>query len=503
VSHQPEAIAQPQPGPLQPPGPPPPGSFQPVAPAARWGEQVSLFQLRQAAFWLFVILLAITALSVLSEQLTYFEVFPQGWVFSTLLLALYVVPVAVAIYLLDLFEREPVSLLVAAFLWGGVISIGLAAPTNTAWIEILAKIGGVELAQAWGAALVAPPVEETVKFLGVVVIYLIARNEIDDLIDGFIYGALVGLGFAAVENVQYFVQAIAASGGADQLGPVFEMFLLRVVIVGAYMHVLWTGISGLGLAYYVTQRNQPHGKRLLVMIGLFALAIAAHVVWNSPLLGELVVAGTGGQVLFGLIKGSPFFIFLAVLVVLAQRREHRWFQMATAAHVGDDVLTEEEIAELGGLRSRWRSRRSVGQRKGPAGARLMGRLQREQINLAMVRARVQADDHPDVIAQCGVIRGIRAELQALPDIARPMAAQAPAALAVAPLLAAPGFAPSHAVPAAGMLTWDAPDASRPPIVTLPPGVQLQVVEAAGAWARVVASNGWSGWVDGRLLVALR
>jgi len=30
---------------------------------------------------------------------------------------------------------------------------------------------------------------------------------------------------------------------------------------------------------------------------------------------------------------------------------------------------------------------------------------------------------------------------------------------------------------------------------------VKVVERAGAWARVVCSNGWTGWVDGRLLVA--
>jgi hypothetical protein len=30
-------------------------------------------------------------------------------------------------------------------------------------------------------------------------------------------------------------------------------------------------------------------------------------------------------------------------------------------------------------------------------------------------------------------------------------------------------------------------------------VELQVLDAAGAWARVRGENGWEGWVDGRLL----
>jgi len=475
----------------------------PARPLPAWGQQVSFFQRHQLAFWLFIVLLVFTSLTVLNEQLLYLEHFPAGWMFSIFLLALYVVPVALAIYFLDLFEREPLSLLAAAFIWGGVISIGLSGPTNGAVIEILAKLGGVELAQEWGAALAAPPVEETFKFLGVVTIYLIARNEIDDLFDGFIYGALVGLGFAAVENVQYFVVAVANSGGDDQIGPVLQMFLLRVVIVGAYMHVLWTGISGIGLAYYVTRRDQPHAKRLAVMVGLFLLAIVAHVIWNSPLLADLVGAGPFGQILFGLIKGSPFFIFLALLVLLAQRREHHWFRRMTEAHVGEDVLTPQEVAELGGLRSRWRARRLAARRKGPQGARLLGRLQRQQINLAMIRSRTGSDEHPDVIAQRDIIRGIRAELNATPDIAQAADRPMPAAFQAPAPLPAQAWSPTHYVPPTGMAAWATPDPAQAPQVMLAGGIPLRVVEQAGAWSRVLADNGWQGWVDGRLLVGIR
>jgi hypothetical protein len=33
-------------------------------------------------------------------------------------------------------------------------------------------------------------------------------------------------------------------------------------------------------------------------------------------------------------------------------------------------------------------------------------------------------------------------------------------------------------------------------------VQLSIIEQSGAWSRVMGSNGWTGWVDGRLLVRL-
>ncbi len=485
----------------------------------RWGVQTGLFQKRQPAFWMFVILLALTTLTVIGEQLLYLQFFPSGWIFSIVLLAIYVVPVVFAIYILDLFEREPLSLVLAAFLWGGVVSIGLAITINTSLLEALAKLFGANFAQTWGVALVAPPVEETLKYLGVVTIYLIARNEIDDLFDGFVYGAIIGLGFAAVENVQYFIQAIGQPGAGDQIGPVLQMYFLRVILVGAYMHVLWTGISGVGFAYYVTQRDQPRQKRLMYAVGLFLLAILAHMIWNSPLLTELL-SGLGGIVAFGLIKGLPFLIFLVLLVLLAQRREQRWFSTITASDVGTDVIKHEELAELGGLRSRLAARRRMAARKGGQAGRLYGRLQREQINLAMIRSRAGTDDDPSVVAQRERIRAIRAQLNALPDIPQPVAVPyvapapaTPAGPAAAPAAAvsppappaappAPVWAPTHVVPVAGMAAWAAPDPAQPPIAQLAAGVQLTVVEARSAWARVVGSNGWSGWVDGRLLTKI-
>ncbi len=494
------------PPPTMPMNPPPaaPGA-NPTLP--RWGVQTGFFQRRQPAFWLFVVLLAFTTLTVVTDQLLYLQVFPAGWIFSIALLTLYVVPVAIAIWLLDLFEREPISLVLAAFLWGGVVAIGLAVTVNTSLIEALAKLFGPNFAQTWGAAVVAPPVEETLKYLGVVMIFLIARSEIDDLFDGFVYGALVGLGFAAVENVQYFIQAVAGAGGGDQIGPVFGMFVLRSVLVGAYMHVMWTGLTGLGFAYYVTQRDQPRQKRLAYAIGLFVLGVAAHFIWNSPLLTELL-SGFGGIVVFGLVKGLPFLVFLGVLVLLARRREQRWFRALTAGDVGTDVLTDEELAQLGGLLSRRAARRRVGQRKGAQGARLAGQLQREQINLAMIRSRAGSDDDASVVAQRERIRTIRAQLGALPDVTQPlvMPAGAPAQMVgqvpMQPPPAVAGWAPTHIVPPTGMAAWVVPDPNSPPMVGLAGGVQLSILEQQGAWARVMGSNGWTGWVDGRLLVRL-
>jgi RsiW-degrading membrane proteinase PrsW (M82 family) len=570
----------------------------------RWGVQTGLLQRRQPAFWMFVVLLVLGGLTILSEQLLFLQYFPSGWIFSIVLLAIYVAPLLIFIYILDLFEREPLSLLLAAFLWGGLVATAVAITANTALLQAFAKLFGPVFAQTWGPALVAPPVEETLKYLGVVTIFLIARSEMNDLFDGFVYGAIVGLGFAAVEHVQYFVQSIGQPGAGDQIGPVLQMFFFRAILFGGYMHILWTGLTGIGFAYYVTQLDQPRSKRLQVAVGLFVLAVVAHITWNSPLLNDLL-SGIGGAVVYGLIKGLPFLIALIILVRLAQNQSNKWFRTIAAADIGTDLISEQEAADLASLRTRRAARLRMGTRKGPQAGRLQGQLQKEQINLAMIRSYTNGEETPAIVEQRERIRGIRAQIDAMPDVPQPVVqpyvapvapsatiapgafsttapsspAATPTAAAAAPAMtsgvapdtnaaaaapspampaatsatpvatpamsaaasatpaaaqAAPAAAPAmpsaasatpeaaqaapaaaqtppaappapvwahtHVVPVQGMAAWAAPDPAQPPVAHLSGGVLLVVLEETGAWARVQGSNGWTGWVDGMLLV---
>jgi len=65
---------------------------------------------------------------------------------------------------------------------------------------------------------------------------------------------------------------------------------------------------------------------------------------------------------------------------------------------------------------------------------------------------------------------------------------------------ASAWTPSHVVPAGGMAAWARPDPSESVVATLDAGLPLQVAETLGDWARIVASNGWSAWVDARRLI---
>ncbi|MFE3547564.1 hypothetical protein ACFXN2_02710 [Streptomyces kronopolitis] len=68
-------------------------------------------------------------------------------------------------------------------------------------------------------------------------------------------------------------------------------------------------------------------------------------------------------------------------------------------------------------------------------------------------------------------------------------------------MTSPDFLPSHVVPPEGMATWSAPDTTRP-ASPLDPLLPVQVIDRRGDWALALCSNGWSTWVDGRLLLSV-
>jgi RsiW-degrading membrane proteinase PrsW (M82 family) len=381
-------------------------------------HQARFVQPRLPAFWLYVVLLASTGILAVGQQAVFRDASPGGFALSWLLLAVYALPVFAVVYALDLYEREPIPLMVAAFLWGAVVATTLSAIANGGWGLVVARIGGPEFAARWTAALTAPFVEETLKGLGVVMIFLIARDELDDVMDGFVYGAVCGLGFAIVEDVVYFV--VVFGGG---IGGVLQGFFLRVVASGLYSHVLYTGIVGMAVGVVVSRRStEPTGRRLLRAAGLCAIAVLAHVLWNSPVL-DLFPAEpwTGTDWLMipvaTAVKGLPLLAFVATAVVLARRRERRWLHGALATEVGGDGISADELRTLEDPRRRREVRRTMRRRAGARAASLLRRLQREQVNLAMVASRAVDPADPALVRQRRLCASLRDALRAMPGAA--------------------------------------------------------------------------------------
>ena len=283
---------------------------------------------------------------------------------------------------------------------------------------MVARLSGPAFASQWTAALTAPWVEETLKAAGVVLIYLIARGEVDDEMDGFVYGAVCGLGFAVVEDVFYFVGVFGGTPSA-----VVACFYIRVVSSGLYGHVLYTGLAGMGIAHFVSRKDESQRiRRLSVAGGLFLLAVAGHFLWDSPWLNLFPsrlrsLADWLRVPLAATVKGAPLLCFVVVAVVLARRRERKWLRGALESEVGLAGITETELGILLDPRARRRSRRAMRDRAGKRAARLLKRLQREQVNLAMVRTRVASGEDPALTGQRDYCNSLRNALMAIPSAA--------------------------------------------------------------------------------------
>lgn len=234
------------------------------------------------------------------------------------------------IYWFDHYEKEPVWLLTAAFMWGAIPSIIAAFILNTGLGIPLYIILGPGLADATSAALIAPPVEETLKGLALIGILLVWRDELDSPLDGIIYGAMVGLGFAMVENIYYFLN-VYAQGGAEEWG--LNIFT-RGIIFGLN-HALFTSFAGLGIAIARLSRRRLTSYAAPVL-GWMA-AIFVHFVHN---LTASLVSAVGALVCFVTLFNAWGGVLLLLAIILwALIQERRWIKEYLAEEVEQGLIT--------------------------------------------------------------------------------------------------------------------------------------------------------------------
>ncbi|MCC6626069.1 MAG: PrsW family intramembrane metalloprotease, partial [Chloroflexi bacterium] len=311
-------------------------------------------------------ILVLSALALLSHAQIWLQE-PTGAVLvfmGTIALATVVaLPVLWLLRLLDRLEREPMPLFIGSLLWGAIISTGLSGLLNSLGAVALTQSfrlrgdDGESLGRLLTATLVAPPVEEAAKGLGILLLFWFLRAEFDNLRDGLIYGSLVGLGFNIAETALYVMHGYVETGAA----PLGQQLAVRFVFLGLNGHLIFSALFGAGLG--LARQTSRRWLRLVSPLVGYGLAVLAHALSNSlgVLLFTAIVSGLGfgsaddfadvpvasawfAAVIADLISAGWVYIVLGILLGLSARWERAIIRLFLADEVGTAVTAAEYAA---------------------------------------------------------------------------------------------------------------------------------------------------------------
>lgn len=247
---------------------------------------------------------------------------------------------ALAFYLADRYEREPVWMVVVAFAWGAVPAIVASLIGEIVIGAPMVNAPGSIAEAIVESAIVAPLIEELTKGFAVFLIYRLLRYEFDGVLDGLTYGALIGFGFAMTENFFYFVGAFTEGGFVD----LTVLIVLRAVIFGLN-HAFYTGLLGIGFG--MARHARSGAARRGWIIAGFAAAVLAHALHN---LGASLSSVTGLGILLSLGMAVLGFSLIGIALVLTWRQERQWLREELADEVGVTLTAAEYAALINGWR---------------------------------------------------------------------------------------------------------------------------------------------------------
>ncbi len=207
-----------------------------------------------------------------------------------------------ALWWLDRVEPEPRHSLIHSLLWGAFVATFISSLANGLVAGTLGETAAVVFS--------APIVEEATKAIGV--LYAIRRRELDGAMDGIVYAGWVAVGFAVVEDFQYFVSA-------DAEGALLPIFIVRGLVT-PFAHPLFTFWFGLAVG-----RAAERGTSIWRAAAWgYPLSVATHMAWN----GSLTLSDALGTLTFLVVAALSFlalFAGVAVMLVRARRNEQKAF----------------------------------------------------------------------------------------------------------------------------------------------------------------------------------
>lgn len=152
----------------------------------------------------------------------------------------------------DKYEPEPRKYVILTFVYGAINSVVIAVFLESLIFHAIPST-------AVAVALIAALIEEPAKAFVIRVPY--NAGQMDGIMDGVVYGAAAGLGFAATENLFY------------GLGFGAGITLVRALLT-PIAHGVWTATVGVGFGLRAEKRSY-RALPILLLVAMFL-----HFIWN-------------------------------------------------------------------------------------------------------------------------------------------------------------------------------------------------------------------------------
>lgn len=174
-----------------------------------------------------------------------------------LVVAAFAVPIVYIVYIYDVnqWEDEPVMVTALAFLLTFALAFGFTWLWR-GWVQNPGISGAMESYFDWSGllvcALLVPIVGELIRQIGPLV--LASRPAFDDLMDGFTFGVIAGVAYAAAETLVLYWKffALGFTGSADPLTLILVLLqhgFIKPLIYGTATGIAGAEFSGLGKGY--------------------------------------------------------------------------------------------------------------------------------------------------------------------------------------------------------------------------------------------------------------
>ncbi len=298
---------------------------------------------------------------------------------------------------IDRYEREPWFLRLAAFLWGAIIAIPPTLFIETNVQVLIQNVLGHDANIFLGPALLglnAGITEETVKGLGLLLLFFVLRDEFDNVTDGIVYGSLIGAGFAMVENFSYFAQ-----NSKDFL----PFLIVGRIVLGWLSHSTFTVCFGVALGY--VRHTKVRWRHFVIPLLGYLVAVALHSVFDfvDIYANAMVIASPNNPTVtfFSLVAVigdyiPPFVAQIVLLYFLIKSLAHEVavIREFLASEVSSGVVKVDEYALLQNSFQRTRQERRVLMQYGVKQWIRVQTLYQTEIGLAFRKWHVSMGDKP-------------------------------------------------------------------------------------------------------------